>query len=89
MDDVEIRETVVRLSRPHKSGGAVIERAAILAEGPDFSDILTWITAHAGLPETAAAPARNGGGLHSARLADTAGAGSPPARYVLPAGALD
>jgi hypothetical protein len=89
MEDVAIRETVVRLSRPHKSGGAVIERAAILAEGADFAEILTWITAHAGLPETAVAPARNGGGLHSARLADSAGAGGPPARYVLPAGALD
>ena len=33
--DDPIRAVVVRLSRPHASGGHVIERAAILAEGGD------------------------------------------------------
>ena len=33
--DEAIRAVVTRLSRPHASGGAVIERAAILAEGAD------------------------------------------------------
>jgi hypothetical protein len=35
VDDDAIRTLVTRLSRPHASGGAVIERAAILAEGAD------------------------------------------------------
>jgi hypothetical protein len=34
LDDA-IRAVVTRLSRPHASGGDVIERAAILAEGGD------------------------------------------------------
>jgi hypothetical protein len=34
LDDA-IRAVVVRLSRPHGSGGDVIERATILAEGRD------------------------------------------------------
>jgi hypothetical protein len=79
---------VKRLSRPDASGGAVIERAAIMAEGPDSLAILAWIAAHDGQPE-AAAPVSSTRGLHSARLSDTGGAGSsPPRRYVLPRGAL-
>jgi hypothetical protein len=84
VDDVAIRALVVRLSRPHASGGDVIERAAILAEGADSADIVGWITDHAGEPETATAGP--GGGLHSAPTTQT---GRPPLRYVLPAGALD
>jgi len=87
MEDVAIRDLVARLARPHPSGGAVIERAAILAEGGDFDDIVAWITQHDGLPEEAIA-AREGG-LHSARPVDGARAGRPPSRYILPAGALD
>src|SRR5216117_1831905 len=51
MDDDAIRMLVTRLSRPHSSGGKVIERAAILAEGADSAAVLTWIVAHAGEPE--------------------------------------
>jgi hypothetical protein len=87
VDDVAIRALVVRLSRPHASGGDVIERAAIMAEGADSADIVSWITDHDGEPETAAT--KGPGGLHGARLADGAQAGRPPSRYVLPAGALD
>ena len=87
VDDVDIRALVVRLSRPHPSGGKVIERAAILAEGADSADIVGWITDHAGQPETATTG--RGGGLHSARLADSQQAGRTPLRYILPAGALD
>jgi hypothetical protein len=87
VDEVAIRELVTRLSRPHPSGGDVIERAAILAEGADSADIVGWITDHAGEPEAAAG--KGPGGLHGARLADRAQAGRPPLRYVLPAGALD
>ena len=87
VDEVAIRALVVRLSRPHPSGGDVIERAAILAAGGDSADIVGWITEHAGLPETAVAERH--GGLHGARVSDSAQAGRPPLRYVLPAGALD
>jgi hypothetical protein len=88
VEEDAIRSIVVRLARPHKSGGNVIERAAILAEGGDFADILTWITDHDGLAETAAAPKR-GGGLHGSHFGDEARTGAVPQRYVLPAGALD
>jgi hypothetical protein len=88
VDDEAIRSLVMRLSRPHPSGGEVIERAAILAEGPDSSAVLTWITAHAGAPE-ARAPAASGRGLHSAGLHHSGAADPrPPLRYVLPRGAL-
>jgi hypothetical protein len=84
-DDDAIRDLVVRLSRPHRTGGRVIERAALLADGSDFDAVIAWIQAHGGEPE-APAPRRSAGGLHSARLvgpADTA-----PLRFILPAGAL-
>ena len=87
MDEVAIRALVTRLARPHPSGGDVIERAAIMAAGADSADIVGWITDHAGEPETAAS--KTTGGLHGARLDDSAKDGRPPARYVLPAGALD
>jgi hypothetical protein len=88
VDDLEINQLVARLSRPHASGGVVIERAAILAAGADFSAVMSWIQSRAGEPETAA-PAARGGGLHGTRLSD----GDPtdervPLRYILPAGAL-
>jgi hypothetical protein len=86
--DAAIRAVVTRLSRPHASGGDVIERAAILAEGADAAAIVDWILAHAGQPE---APAREAAarGLHGGRLSGGAGAeGAPPRRYVLPVGAL-
>jgi hypothetical protein len=82
MDDDSIRVLVRRLSRPHRSGGEVIERAAILAAGVDSAAVLEWITAHDGQPETLA-PVASRRGLHGARLND-----SGPRRYVLPAGAL-
>ena len=87
VDDHAIRALVTRLARPHPSGGAVIERAAILSEGADFAAVVAWITAHGGIPETASAIANPG--LHPARLNNGRGAGSPTAlRYVLPSGAL-
>jgi hypothetical protein len=87
MDDDAIRTLVIRLSRAHPSGGEVIERAAILAEGADFDAVVGWIIAHDGRPEAKAAPSA-GRGLHGTRLTAAAGATGPPARYVLPAGAL-
>ncbi len=88
MDDDEIRTLVTRLARPHPSGGEVVERAAILAEGADFAAVMTWIAAHDGIPEAQAASAPRQG-LHGARLSG-GGAGEPrtPLRFVLPAGVL-
>jgi hypothetical protein len=85
-NDDAIRAIVGRLARPHSSGTAVIERAAILAEGADYTAVVAWIMAHAGKPE--AAITSSGGGLHGARLSDSGAGSRPPVRYVLPAGAL-
>ena len=87
MDDDAIRMLVTRLSRPHPSGGKVIERAAILAEGTDSTAILTWIVAHAGEPEDRVA-AISAGGLHSARPDAGRASARAPLRYVLPPEAL-
>ena len=86
--DDAIRVVVTRLSRPHRSGGKVIERAAILAEGTDSAAILAWVVAHDGQPETVA-PVVSTRGLHSPRLNDSDGRdSSAPRRYVLPPGVL-
>ncbi len=88
MDDDAIRVLVRRLARPHPSGGDVIERSVILAEGAAFGEIIAWITDHAGIPEATVvgAPRR---GLHGARLSGGVGeAPRAPLRYVLPAGVL-
>jgi hypothetical protein len=78
---------VRRLARPHSSGGTVIERSVILAEGDGSAAILSWISDHNGVGESTAAPARNIG-LHGSR--DTVSANDGPARrFVLPAHAFD
>lgn len=82
--DDAIRAVVRRLSRPHASGGVVIERAAIVAQGADATTIVAWIMARGGQPE-AAVPVGSTRGLHGARLS---GSGGIPRRYVLPADAL-
>jgi hypothetical protein len=88
MNDEAIQALVTRLARPHPSGGKVIERAAILAEGTDFSAVLAWITNHEGLPEVPSAPPASRG-LHGARLSGGGEAPSrTPLRFVLPAGTL-
>lgn len=88
MEEDAIREVVTRLSRPHASGGQVIERAAILAAGGDFQAIMAWIVDHDGTAEIEA-PKVAKGGLHGGRV----GLGSPvgvtaPSRWLLPAGTL-
>jgi ABC-type Fe3+ transport system substrate-binding protein len=80
--EAAIRAVVRRLSRAHSTGGAVIERAAILAEGEAASAIIDWILDHAGQAEAAAAAAPRG--LHGASGAQH----RAPLRYVLPPGAL-
>lgn len=81
--DQAIRELVTRLARPARGGEAVIESAAIRAEGADSHEIVRWILAHGGRAEASApkAPAR---GLHGGRSSGS----EPPRRYVLPAGTL-
>jgi hypothetical protein len=88
VDDDAILALVTRLARPHPSGGRVLERAAILAEGADFPAVMEWITDHAGQPEAAAAPTSTRG-LHGARLDSDRARSRPPARFVLPPGALN
>jgi hypothetical protein len=88
VDEEAIRALLTRLARPHPSGGKVIDRAAILAEGADFTEVVDWIMDHAGRPDslTAAAPS---GGLHGSRNAEPLRAEQRRAlRYVLPAEAL-
>lgn len=89
VDDQTIRTLVTRLARAHPSGGSVIERAAIVAEGADSRAIVSWIVDHGGTPE-AAEPTSQRRGLHGT-LRHVGGASDPrnPSRYVLPAGALD
>ena len=88
-NDDEIRALLSRLSRRHPSGGTVIERAAIVAEGADSAMVVAWILDHAGEPEAPAATSSKLG-LHSPGVSGPSGpAPRAPARYVLPAGALD
>ena len=87
-DEDPIGDIVGRLARLQPSGAALIERAAILADGADYVAVVAWIMAHDGQPEAAVSSAK-GGGLHGPRLSASAAAGSrPPVRYVLPPGAL-
>jgi len=90
MDDDAIRAVVSRLARQHPSGGRVVERAAVLAEGTDSTAILSWITDHDGRPESVT-PVKAAGGLHRERITAAAGAasGQAPRRYVLPPGVLN
>src|SRR3954467_1479287 len=87
LTDDGIRAVVARLARPHRSGGSVIERAAILAEGNRSAAILGWIEDHAGEAE-AAETATPKQGIHGSRFGGSAPSQRGPARYLLPAGAL-
>ncbi|HMD56911.1 MAG TPA: hypothetical protein VKG82_05510 [Solirubrobacteraceae bacterium] len=67
----------------------VIERSSILAEGDRSAAILTWISDHDGLAESAAATPRSSG-LHGSRAAfGTEQRVSRARRFVLPASAFD
>jgi hypothetical protein len=86
VEDDQIRAMLGSLSRPHPSGGTVVESAALLAAGGDYEAAVAWIMAHSGVPEvTVAAPQR---GLHGPREGAGGRFGSAPARFVLPPGAL-
>jgi hypothetical protein len=88
IDDEAIRAVVARLSRQHPSGGLVIERAAVVAEGAESGAILDWISSHDGQPEDRPAET-SAGGLHRGRLD---GSGSSiawtPRRYLLAPGII-
>jgi hypothetical protein len=88
VDDDAIRSVVKRLGRAHPSGGTVIERAAVLAEGAEFKAVMAWIVEHGGEPE-ATVPRAAKSGLHGSRAGDR-GASEPrtASRFVLPPGAL-
>jgi hypothetical protein len=90
LDDDAIRALVKRLSRRHSSGGEVIERAAILAEGANSAAILTWIEEHDWLPEelvpTAATPGSMSG-IHGMTRSGERTRPRNPSRYVLAPGA--
>jgi len=88
VDDDQILALVKRLARPHASGGAVIERAAIFAEGADFASVMAWIEDHDGHPEPSVAAVATRGLHGSAISSGGAGRLRPPLRYVLPAGTL-
>jgi hypothetical protein len=78
---------VERLARPQASGGMVIERSVILAEGTESAAILKWISDHGGVADSTAAPSRSSG-LHGSRT--TVGVETGLARrFVLPARAFD
>jgi hypothetical protein len=88
VEEPDIRDLLNRLARPHPSGGKVIERAALLAEGGDFPEVIEWIIDHAGKPETASAVSQSGG-LHGSRNVEPLRADQRRAlRYVLPADVL-
>ena len=89
VDDDAIRSLVTRLARADRSGGTVVERAAIIAEGADSEAVIAWIVAHGGRPEAIVeTPSRHG--LHGSRV-HVSGGSTPRAvsRFVLPAGALE
>ena len=86
-DDDAIRALVTRLGRPHRSGGRVIERATLMAEGHDFTAVMAWIEAHGGEAEHAV-PSRSPRGLHSPRQSTDGAGDSLPLRFVVPAAAL-
>ena len=89
VDDDTIRSLVTRLARAHPTGGHVIERAAIVAEGADSQAVMAWIVAHGGKPE-ATPETSTRRGLHGSRLQDSGGSAPRTAsRFVLPAGSLD
>jgi len=80
---------VRRLARPHSSGGMVIERSVIIAEGARSKEILGWISAHDGVAD-ATVVTRPSSGLHGPKLtASPAAQDAPARRFVLPARAFD
>jgi hypothetical protein len=82
----ETAALVRRLARPHASGGMVIERSIILAEGTKSAAILRWISEHDGVADVTDAATRSHG-LHGSR-ANAPLQAAPARRFVLPARAF-
>ena len=82
----ETAALVKRLARPHTSGGMVIERSVILAEGASSAAIMTWISEHDGVADSTT-PSTHSQGLHGSR-ANAPLQAAPPQRFVLPARAF-
>jgi hypothetical protein len=89
LDDDAIRALVERLSRRNSSGGRVIERAAILAEGANSAAILAWIEDHDWIPEELVAATTPGAmsGIHGMTRTGDRTRPRNPSRYVLAPGA--
>jgi hypothetical protein len=87
--DEDISTLVARLSRRHRSGGRVIERAAIMAEGGNSAAILAWLADNDWKPEADAPVSsdRDGLGLHGMRREAERGRAQQqaPRRYISPA----
>lgn len=81
-DEDELRLVVERLSRRDRSGGRVIERAALLAEGTRSTALIAWLGEHGWEPEAPAAASPRGGGIHGQREHRSA-TPAAPARYLL------
>jgi hypothetical protein len=78
---------VRRLARPHASGGMVIERSVILAEGSNSAAILSWISEHDGVGDFTSSSTHSHG-LHGSRFDAPLQADAPARRFVLPARAF-
>ena len=89
MDDDAILKLLHRLARPHPSGGSVVERAAIVAEGSGSESVLAWMDAHGATAEATPPPTVRHGLHESGWRSIDAAKPSAPSRYILPAGALD
>jgi hypothetical protein len=87
--DEDISTLVARLSRKHRSGGRVIERAAIMAEGGNSAAILAWLADNDWTPvvDAVATSDRGGMGLHGMRREAERGRAQAqaPRRYISPA----
>jgi hypothetical protein len=91
--DEDISTLVARLSRKHRSGGRVIERAAIMAEGGNSAAVFAWLAENNWEPEEDAPVSkdRDGLGLHGMRREADRGRAQAqaPRRYISPAPADD
>ena len=86
--EAAVRAAVIRLARPSRDGSAVIERAAILAEGTPSAAIEAWVLEHGGRPEAAIADVPKKGNYGLGRDPRMNEGVRAPRRYVLPAAAL-
>ena len=87
LSEAAVRAAVIRLARPDGDGGAVIERAAILAEGTPSAAIEAWIIDHGGQPE-ARTELSHGSRLRGLRPEQPPLGDHRPRRYMIPLTAL-